>query len=60
MRIVYGTDGSSTYPEEPPVEDGVEVEERAASMVKVEVWESTLLMFPTAEAWKVYPSLRGL
>ena len=37
-----------------------EVEERAASMVNVLVWESTELTFPTGEAWRLYPSLHGM
>jgi len=46
------------FPEE--VEEGEEeVEERAASMVNVLVWESTELTFPTGEAWRLYPSPAG-
>lgn len=47
-------------PEEDEDEESVEEEERAASMSNVPVWESTMLTFPTGEAWRVYPELRGV
>ena len=43
------------FPEE--VEESEELEESAASIWNVAVWESTVLTSPTGEAWKAYPGL---
>jgi len=39
------------------VEEEEELEERAASIWNVPVWESLVVTSPTGEAWKVYPGL---